>query len=467
MGEKKYFFKIIINIMMFIIFGISVAVLKSIDKSDMTVSVVFNISVGIISLLGLAILGLVDIIDENPDTISSGMFFSMVVIAYVGIICDNFTWALEGHPEYRVIIKILNLIGFLIIPGALDIYWNYQNHVFIGRSGISNVIRNIVNIGAFIDLVFIIIGSITGTLFYIDANGNYVSGIALNCAYIYPVLVVACCVFENIKRKIPLKQKLPILAFGMLPAVTIGALIVLPEYSFLYSLFFMDLILIYGTVQNRKSIEIAEQKMKIAEQDKELTEKHTQTMISQIQPHFLYNTLTAIYQLCDTDTALAKKTIENFSKYLRNNMDSVDLTHPVTFEKELNHVKTYLEIELLRFSDMLKVEYDIKTMDFMIPALTLQPIVENAVKYGVRSREDGGTVTISTKKIEGKVYISVSDDGMGFDINEKKNDGRKHIGIENTRNRLKMMVNGEMVIDSRIGVGTTVTIILDEDYLRG
>ena len=187
-------------------------------------------------------------------------------------------------------------------------------------------------------------------------------------------------------------------------------------------------------------------------------------MISQIQPHFLYNTLTAIYRLCATDTALAQKTIQDFSAYLRTNMDSIRSTAPIPFAKELAHTKTYLEIELLRFGDILNVEYDISVMDFDIPALTLQPIVENAVKYGIRSREDGGTVTISTKRENGTIYLIVHDDGMGFDVDQKKNDGKSHLGIENTRKRLRQMMGGELIIDSRIGAGTTVTIMIGEKH---
>ena len=141
-------------------------------------------------------------------------------------------------------------------------------------------------------------------------------------------------------------------------------------------------------------------------------------------------------------------------------MDSIGTKVPIPFEKELNHTKIYLEIEMLRFSDILNVKYDIEVTDFVIPALTLQPIVENAVRYGIRSREDGGTVTISTKRVEDVVYLTVHDDGMGFDVNEKKDDGRSHLGIENTRRRLLQMMNADLIIDSIIGKGTTVTFVL-------
>lgn len=195
----------------------------------------------------------------------------------------------------------------------------------------------------------------------------------------------------------------------------------------------------------------------------EQRQMQTQIMISQIQPHFLHNTLSVIYSLCDADTELAKEAILKFSGYLRNNMLSLQNAEPVPFEQELEHTKTYLWIEQQRFGDILKVEYDVGATDFRLPALSLQPLVENAVKYGVRSREEGGTVTISVHRENGKIYVRVTDDGMGFDPLTYRNDGKTHIGIENVRSRLKQMCGGALEIESEIGRGTTATIILEEN----
>ena len=139
-------------------------------------------------------------------------------------------------------------------------------------------------------------------------------------------------------------------------------------------------------------------KIELEKKNSELQKKQTQIMVSQIQPHFLYNTLSAIYVLCDDDPELAKETIMDFSKYLRHNMNSLNGSECVPFEQELKHTETYLAIEKLRFGPKLTVEYDIGCTDFRLPPLSLQPIAENAVKHGVRSRKDGGTVTISTYK---------------------------------------------------------------------
>ena len=467
--KKKIFPKVIINVLMFGFFVLAARTFYFVDKTGLSTSNIFNIAVGIVSLLGLSVLCLVHTMDTTPDDVSSHLFLGMIVMAYFGIISDNIAWIISRvvdystqHIQYLIITYALDIDSFLVMPLILLLFWNYQNRVFIGESEVSNKIKKVVNSLAVVDIVYVIIGSATHYIFYIDANGKYNTGDGILFTFIYPAFVFLCCVIENLRRELPIKKKLSLLSVGLLPAVTIISSILLPKYSFVYVLSFMDLILIYGTVQSQKGVELAEHGKKIAEQNRELIEQQTQIMISQIQPHFLYNTLTAIHQLCDINTELAQKTIQDFSTYLRGNMDGIKSTAPIPFEKELAHTKTYLAIELLRFSDILSIEYDIQATDFAIPALTLQPLVENAVKYGIRSREDGGTVSISVKRENGKIYVSVHDDGMGFDTGKKNDDGRSHTGIENTRKRLQLMMNADLIINSEIGVGTTATIILED-----
>ena len=196
------------------------------------------------------------------------------------------------------------------------------------------------------------------------------------------------------------------------------------------------------------------------EMQNEMLQMRVSIMVSQIQPHFLYNSLTSIAQLCEKNPAKAKKATIEFSEYLRRNMNSLKEQAPVPFESELKHLETYLSLEKMRFGDELNVEYDIETTDFLIPSLTVQPLVENAVKHGVGMKEDGGTVTIATKEFDDRYEVIVSDDGVGFDTSKKPNDGRTHVGMENVRNRLKTMCNAVLNIESAVGKGTVATITI-------
>lgn len=114
-------------------------------------------------------------------------------------------------------------------------------------------------------------------------------------------------------------------------------------------------------------------------------------------------------------TAEAKQATLAFADYLRMNMSTLNTRELVPFSRELDHIKTYLFLEQLRFGAELQVVMDIGTTDFMLPALTVQPLVENAVKWGIGKREDGGTVRLTTRMTPLGVEIVVSDDDVGFD----------------------------------------------------
>lgn len=202
---------------------------------------------------------------------------------------------------------------------------------------------------------------------------------------------------------------------------------------------------------------------KAAELEKELAEINMTLMLSQIQPHFLYNALNTIKYLTKKDPQKAESAIVKFSGYLRTNMDSLTQKEPIPFEKELEHVKNYVSIEQIRFGDRLKIEYEIENVDFSIPALTIQPIVENAIKHGVNQKAEGGTVKIKTYETGSYNIVCVEDDGVGFDVNEKKNDGRSHVGVTNIKKRLEVMLNAYIEIQSEINVGTKVTIKIPKE----
>jgi sensor histidine kinase YesM len=191
-----------------------------------------------------------------------------------------------------------------------------------------------------------------------------------------------------------------------------------------------------------------------------LQESQISIMLSQIQPHFLYNTLNSIYQLCETNPMRARSMVNFFAEYLRNNLSSLEESGLISFETELSHVKTYLEIEKIRFEDTLEIEYDINCVDFSLPVLTVQPIVENAVKHGTSKKRGGGKVTISTDVNEEFYIIKVADTGCGFDPTKPKDDGKRHVGIENVRQRLFNMCGGSLLIESKVGNGTLATIII-------
>jgi sensor histidine kinase YesM len=193
--------------------------------------------------------------------------------------------------------------------------------------------------------------------------------------------------------------------------------------------------------------------------------KKTETalMQTQIKPHFLYNTLTAIEQMCEIDSQKAQAAIADFSNYLRSNVDFSTETKLIMVEKELENVRQYLSLEQMRFEERLNVIYDIKSGGFMMPPLVVQPIVENAVRHGVTKKPEGGTVTIAVGETKTAYRITVSDNGVGFHPEGTYQNGGSHIGIRNARGRLARMCRGTLEIQSQTGIGTTAVITIPKE----
>ena len=186
---------------------------------------------------------------------------------------------------------------------------------------------------------------------------------------------------------------------------------------------------------------------------------------SQMQPHFLYNALASIQEIVLSDPQYASDLIRDFTIHLRSCIRAMTSDAPIPFSQELANVRAYVNIEKMRFGEKLRVVYDIQTTDFSILPLTVQPIVENAIRHGIHERgESGGTVVVRTAERDDAWVITVEDDGVGFDVAAYRDgiaSGQKDsTGIRNILFRLEKVMGASMEIESEIGVGTTVTITL-------
>lgn len=194
--------------------------------------------------------------------------------------------------------------------------------------------------------------------------------------------------------------------------------------------------------------------------EKELEESRIAIMLSQIQPHFIFNVLGTIRGLCREDPEQAWHGLGDFSTYLRANMSALTNEKSIPFAKELAHVETYIRLEQMRMGEKLNVVYDIQEKDFSMPPLMLQPLVENAVKHGLFYKAEGGTIIIRSRQVDGKIILSVQDDGIGFEAAAKKPDFdlREHHGMANVRSRVEKMLGGSLRIDSHPEQGSTVIL---------
>ena len=252
-------------------------------------------------------------------------------------------------------------------------------------------------------------------------------------------------------KKLGIRTTLAMLTFFLFPAVALLFRALTPNTGNMSLAFSLSLMIIYH-------FNFVQQRQMLLEQDKQLVEERTAIMMSQIQPHFLYNVLNSIYYLCKVDADKAREAIKDFSEYLRGNLKGIEQDQLIPFSRELEHVRHYLNLETMRFGDDLKVEMDLQTVDFMLPPLTLQPLVENAVKHGLLKKEEGGTIRIETLQKGNNTIVKIQDDGIGFDPEMVKTDGQVHIGLSNVTDRLWNLCKGTMEIKSVRGKGTLITI---------
>ena len=210
----------------------------------------------------------------------------------------------------------------------------------------------------------------------------------------------------------------------------------------LYQVILLELMLVSGLVKSYK------------EQMEENARRRMQVAVLEMRPHFIYNTMMTIYSLCALDPQKARQVTRDFSIYLRNNFAAIAQEGTIPFDKEL---------EQARFEGKLFVEFDTPNTMFRVPPLTLQPIVENAVKHGIDPDLEPLYVFVRTCVTDGEIVIIVEDTGPGF-AGVPPSDNEPHIALDNIRERLRTMCGGTLEIEPRKESGTKVTIRIPGNF---
>lgn len=264
---------------------------------------------------------------------------------------------------------------------------------------------------------------------------------------------------STIKRRKLLSRKTYL---GLLIALLPMALTMLMQMFFnvflllcvCYSFFALSMYSIIASDQVEQNMRYQQE---ILRQQTEIANQRINVMILQMRPHFIYNTMTSIYCLCSQDPVKAQQVIMDFTNYLRKNFTALASTELIPFSSELEHTRAYLAVEQVQYAKSLFVEYDTPHTMFRMPPLTLQPIVENAVKHGMDPYIGPLHITIRSYCTDSAVVIIVEDNGSGF---ETITESKSHTALTNIRQRLKWMCKGKLEITPRDGGGTVVTITI-------
>ena len=386
------------------------------------------------------------------------IFIRLLIVDIIMQLGEAGMWMFAGSPEKIPLLKLCCVMSFG--GGSLLIaLYTYCLLEFCRESEtVSMLPAHIMAVACCIMLLLVIVSVFNGMIFTYDAQGVFSDGPLAFVVNLFDIITFLVEVFLIIRyqRLYTMRGMLSLLSFCILPFFTMLLVDVwypTPEYLATTLSLIMVFILFH-----RKLVK------QLAEQEKELQQSRISIKLSQLQPHFLYNTISAIRELCRQDPEQAFDGLGFFATYLRFNLDSLGSEKLIPFTKELNHIQTYLELEQMRFGEELVINYDIQVKDFYLPPLCVQPLVENAVKHGLCKKEGKGVLLLRTREQEDKILIEIQDDGVGFDVEKwnSKKEQTKHYGIENVSMLLKQMINAELMIDSEPQKGTTVRILIDK-----
>ena len=384
--------------------------------------------------------------------------FAAMLICHVSLLVVEFTRVYpDGANQYLVLTAgFLTYIMSILTAYAVSVYLVLCLSL---ESRYGSSIYTFLTVYLYFQVVALLYAQFSGKLVVINEQHQYVVGglSVLGYAMIASYMMIDFILMIRHRANLRFKQRLAFAVFFGLPLVTVFIRVWFPGIYVVSLSASIALIIMLVLLMSEQQ--------KIYEVQR-IQEEHARVnlMLSQIQPHFLFNSLYVIQEICRTDPETASRAIEGFSRYLRHNMDSIAVNRPIPFSEELEHTKLYVRLQQLRFGEVLDVQYNLTVTDFRMPSLALQPIVENAIRYGVRQNERGaGTVEISTAETDDYYEIVVADNGPGFDMDKLPEDGASHIGLKNVRERLRHISNGNLLIESACGKGTKVIIQLPKE----
>ena len=383
--------------------------------------------------------------------VSLATFFFMCLISmeYLYLCMEIIHWDAKEIYQNTLVLDIVHHAEHMVLPAMLFLFIDYQLIILKFPAEPKRRVQTFLTAMIMAELILVLINIPTCILFSMD-NLEVSNGSLRFLLFIPPSAMAALSAWITLRFS-PDRRHLMTLGSCLLIPVIVALLsypLHIPSFTAISIL--AVFMLLYGGIYVDRGTRIAEYEADIMEQKVSL-------MVSRIEPEFLDESLDSIMRM-NGNPPETVGAIGEFRKYLKENVNTISQKTPIPFETELTHVESYVRLEKLRFKERLEVVFDIEDRDFTIPAMTLQMIVENAIKHGISLKEGGGTVTISTRETAEAHEITVTDDGIGFDVNAPSSDDGPHIGMRNISSRLGSMMGGTFSVTSEIGKGTVAKV---------
>lgn len=413
-------------------------------------NLIFNATVCIMGIAILSIHAFNSLFKKNKRKDEKRLILFLVFTIFHFATYLVFTFVRVKYTSNNLIITFYTLF-YIFNNIEMFLLFLYMLSYLVLKEKVKKVL-SIVNISLFSAFVLLDIVNIFTGMFFTAESGEYLRSktMIISQGYQFVILVIVF-ITSAVNKKLLLREQIAFTLYCLLPFVAILLQNVFKGYAIAYASIIIAIEILFFFINVSKNITIAQQE----EANKEAQIK---VMMSQIQPHFIYNSLSSISTLIPIDPDKAQKALDDFTEYLRHNLSSLSETKLIPFESEFRHIETFIALEKIRFNDRINTYFDIKAKDFFVPPLSLQPIVENAIKHGILNRIEGGTLTIRTFETDDAYVVRIIDDGVGFDINSVDFESNTHIGINNIKSRLNAMCNAEIEIESEPGQGTEVRV---------
>ena len=402
----------------------------------------------------------------------SKRFFMVYFLVLMGCILSGLiAIVLHYFPVSSVVIYIILHLECLLLSLPMPMLTAYLLHCCSESIRSNKLFQTVLGLWA-VYFVLLACVTVTGGFYSVTLENQPFRGPLYPLLMLPLIAIMLINLVGTIRRRTRLSSKAFISFIIVLLPMTVSLLVVLfvdaiPlfDISFVLSALVMYSFIMSNQIEEnlRHQREIARQEREIAEQQREIAHERTSVMVLQMRPHFIYNTLMSICSLCLFEPQKARQTTIDFTNYLRRNFNAIASDSAIPFSTELEHTRAYLAVEQVQYGDMLVVDLDTPFTNFRLPPLTLQPIVENAVKHGMDLDSDPLHISIRTQDTDFGTEIIVEDTGPGFDPSDES---KPHTTLENIRQRLEMMCDGSMTISLREGGGTVVTMVIPDNTER-
>ena len=304
---------------------------------------------------------------------------------------------------------------------------------------------------------FLIVAQFTDVFYYVTPDNRFFYGPLYKLSLVPLILIMILNIVGVIIRRKKLSNKYLVALLVYLIPMTAAIIVQMFINVELFVVFGMALFAIIMFV-----LILSDNMEQYMRQQQEIANQRANVMVLQMRPHFIYNTMMTIYCLCKQDADKARQVTLDFTDYLRNNFSAIASENPVPFADELKHSQAYLAVEQAQHEDNLFTNFDTPHILFRVPPLTLQPLVENAVKHGMKLEGAPLHIYVKTRKTNSGSEIVVENDGPGFN---PADDNKPHIALNNIRQRLEMMCKGTLKITPRDGGGTVVTVFIPKSKI--